>query len=217
MYKMRTLLIIVLCGLLTNCAGNTYKIKSENKKNLVEVPKWYMNDFKEKKACDLKVFNSKDNEKLCIFGVGTSVSPDLNLAIEKATMIAKAEMADNIMGEMNKKSRQYITEVGTKGTKTATTEVDSTIVNTIKDTPVRGYETFAKEVLMTKQGYYRAWVGLRLPLGEFNKLYNYSINESLDANVLKENAQKAFDNVEGKDLSGEKSPLTKISLQNLTE
>ena len=31
----------------------------------------------------------KDKDKMCIFGVGTAVSPDLQLAIEKGMMIAK--------------------------------------------------------------------------------------------------------------------------------
>ena len=33
---------------------------------------------------------------MCIFGVGTAVSPDLQLAIEKGMMIAKSELADII-------------------------------------------------------------------------------------------------------------------------
>jgi len=132
------------------------------------------------------------NEKQCIFGVGTSVSPDLNLAIEKAKMIAKAEMADIIKGEMNKRSKQFITELGKNETKTVVSDVESTLVNVIEKTPVRGYEIFAQEVTSTTKGYYRAWVGLRLPLGEFNKMYNFTINEVVDSYNLKEKANQAF-------------------------
>ena len=64
---------------------NNYKIKSEKGKVVNTVPKWYMADFSETKACDTPRFG-KGKEKECIFGVGTSVSPDLNLAIEKAKM-----------------------------------------------------------------------------------------------------------------------------------
>ena len=42
---------------------------------------------------------------------------------------------------------------------------------------IRGYEVFAQEVTLTKNGYYRAWIGLRLFMGEYNKMYNYSIEE----------------------------------------
>ena len=175
MNKMIKLVTVVAAGLLmANCSA-TYKMKSEKGKVLNEVPKWYMADFSEKQACDTPTFG-KNKDKMCIFGVGTAVSPDLNLAIEKGMMIAKAELADIIKGEMNKSSKQFITELGKNQNKTTVSEVESTIVNLIKDTPVRGYEIFAKDVTITKQKYYRAWIGLRLPMGEYNKMYNFTIS-----------------------------------------
>ena len=198
MNKVKKLLLVVGAGLLlANCSA-TYKMKSEKGKVLNEVPKWYMNDFSEKQACDTPTFG-KDKDKMCIFGVGTSVSPDLSLAIEKGMMIAKAELADIIKGEMNKESKQFITEIGKTHNKTTVSEVESTIVNLIKDTPVRGYEIFAKDVTITKNGYYRSWIGLRLPMGEYNKMYNYTIAEAVDAYNVKEKAKIAYDNLIGKD------------------
>lgn len=197
MNKVKKLLTVVVAGLLVANCSSTYKMKSENGKVLNEVPKWYMNDFSEKKACDTPTFG-KDKDKMCIFGVGTAVSPDLALAIEKGMMIAKAEMADIIRGEMNKSSKQFITELGKTHNKTTVSEVESTIVNLIKDTPVRGYEIFAKDVTITKNGYYRAWIGLRLPMGEYNKMYNYTIAEAVDAYNVKEKAKIAYDNLIGK-------------------
>ena len=193
--KLKLLLVVGAGLLLANCSSTTYKIKSENSKVVNSVPKWYMADFSENKACDLKIFDKKDDDKQCIFGAGTAVSPDLNLSIEKAKMIAKAELADIIKGEMNKQSKQFITELGKTETKTIVSEVESTLINVIKDTPVRGYEVFAQDVTMTKNGYYRAWIGLRLPLGEFNKMYNYNIEQAVDAYNLKESAQRAYKNL----------------------
>jgi len=198
MNKVIKLLSVVGLGLLVSNCSATYKMKNEQGKVLNQVPKWYMNDFSEKKACDTPTFG-KDKDKMCIFGVGTAVSPDLSLAIEKAMMIAKAEMADIIRGEMNKSSKQFITELGKTNNKTVVSEVESTIVNLIKDTPVRGYEIFAKDVTITKQKYYRAWVGLRLPMGEYNKMYNYTIAEAVDAYNVKEKANIAYNNLIGKD------------------
>ncbi len=190
------LVTVVAAGLLmANCSA-TYKMKSEKGKVLNEVPKWYMADFSEKQACDTPTFG-KNKDKMCIFGVGTAVSPDLNLAIEKGMMIAKAELADIIKGEMNKSSKQFITELGKNQNKTTVSEVESTIVNLIKDTPVRGYEIFAKDVTITKQKYYRAWIGLRLPMGEYNKMYNFTISEAVDAYNVKEKAQIAYKNLIG--------------------
>ena len=122
------------------------------------------------------MFDSKDNDKQCIFGVATAVSLDLQLSIERQ-MMAKSELADIIKGEMNKESKQFIKELGKTETKDVVTEVESIIVNIITDTPVRGYEIFAQDVTLTKNGYYRTWIGMRLPLGEFNKMYNYTIEQ----------------------------------------
>ena len=187
---------IVVAGMLVANCSSTYKIKTEKTKVLNEVPKWYMADFSEKKACDTPTFG-KDKDRMCIFGVGTAVSPDLSLAIEKGMMLAKAEMADIIKGEMNKSSKQFITELGKSHNKTIVSEVESTIVNLIKETPVRGYEIFAKDVTITKNGYYRVWIGLRLPLGEYNKMYNFTIAEAVDAYNVKEKAKIAYDNLIG--------------------
>jgi hypothetical protein len=82
---------------LANCSSGTYKIKQEKDKQVLKVPSWYMKDYNEKKECGTKTFG-KGKDKVCIFGVGTSVSPDLELAIEKGMMIAKAVLADNVNG-----------------------------------------------------------------------------------------------------------------------
>ena len=171
MNKMMKIVSVVAAGLLMAQCSATYKMKSEKGKVLNQVPKWYMADFSEKKACDTPRFG-KNKDRLCIFGVGTAVSPDLQLAIEKGMMIAKAELADIIKGEMNKSSKQFITELGKNQNKTTVSEVESTIVNLIKETPVRGYEIFAKDVTITKNKYYRVWIGLKLPMGEYNKMYH---------------------------------------------
>ena len=189
---------VIVAGLLVANCSATYQMKSEKGKVLNQVPKWYMADFSESKACDTPKFG-KDKDKMCIFGVGTAVSPDLNLAIEKGMMIAKAELADIIKGEMNKSSKQFITELGKTHNKTTVSEVESTIVNLIKDTPVRGYEIFAKDITRTKEGYYRVWIGLRLPMGEYNKMYNFTIAEAVDAYNVKEKAKIAYENLVGND------------------
>ena len=181
--------------LLTNCASNTYKIKKEKDKQVLKVPSWYMNDYSTKKECGTTRFG-KNKSKDCIFGVGTSVSPDLELAIEKAMLISKAEVADKVKGEMNKKAKIFTTELGKNLQKTVVTDVETTLVNIIKNTPVRGYEVWKQEVTLTQNGYYRAWVGIKLPMGEYNKMYNYSVDTVVDAFKLKEIAQKAYDEVE---------------------
>ena len=197
-YKNIILSLFVLT-MLGACSAGNYKIKSERGDIVDTVPKWYMADFNEKKACDLSWITKKDDDKVCVFGVGTAVSPDINLAIEKAKMIAKSELADIIKGEMNKESKQFIKELGKTETKTIVTEVESVLVNIIKDTPVRGYEIFEQDVTLTKAGYYRAWIGLRLPMGEYNKMFDYTIEQAVDAYNLNEASKKAWDKLKSND------------------
>ena len=195
--KLKVLGAVLAIASLSACSSmnSTYKIKSEKGNVVDKVPSWYMADINETKACDLKLLSKKDNDKQCIYGVATAVSPDLQLSIEKAKMMAKSELADIIKGEMNKESKQFIKELGKTETKTVVTEVETIIVNIITDTPVRGYEIFAQDVTLTKEGYYRAWVGLRLPLGEFNKMYNYNVEQAVDAFNLNEASKKAYENL----------------------
>ena len=183
--------VLVAGLLLANCSGTTYNMKSEKGKVLNKVPAWYMNDFKVKKACGTTKFG-KNKSKECIFGVGTAVSPDLQLAIEKGMMIAKADLADIVKGEMNKQSKQYITEIGKTNSMSVVSDVEVTLINIISKTQVRGYEMWQKDVTITKNGYYRVWIGLRLPMGEYNKMYNYTIEQALDSFKLKEQSNTAY-------------------------
>jgi hypothetical protein len=186
--------LVAIVGLSACSSMNgTYKMKSEKGNVVDKVPAWYMADINESKACDTSMWSKEDNDKMCIYGVATAVSPDLQLSIEKAKMMAKSELADIIKGEMNKESKQFITELGKTETKTVVSEVESALVNKIENTPVRGYEIFAQDVTITKNGYYRTWIGLRLPLGKYNKMYNFTIEQAVDAYNLNDESKKAWD------------------------
>ena len=178
---MRNLIMVVLAfslGACTTTANNPlYVLYNESGEVVTQVPGWFMQDYTNMEVCS----TDDTHEGMCIFGAGTSVSPNLNLAIEKAKMIAKSEIADMIKGTMNKQTKQYISEIGKTQSKTVVSEVESAIVNSIENTPVRGYEVFAQDVTITAEGNYRAYVGLKLPMGELNKMYNYTVDEALNA------------------------------------
>ena len=150
------------------CSGTT-KVKNEGETKtgmIEEIPSWYA----EKKG-NKGVLNQKD--KFYVYGVGTATSPDLQLAMEKAKIIAKADIADVLEGELNGKSQTYIEEIGQDTTKQVVTESNNTIINIIKNTKVQGYEQWKVEVSITPNKEYRVWMGLQLPLGEYNKLVDY--------------------------------------------
>ena len=189
--------MLVVIGLIgVGCSSTTYQIKSESGKTVNTVPSWFMADIKESKACDLSMWTKKDNNKVCIYGMGTAVSPSLDLAIEKAKMKAKADLADLVKGEMNKQSKQYAKEIGSSANKKqVANDFETVTVNEIKATVVKGYEIFEQDVTLTVNGNYRAWVGLRLPLGEFNKLYEYNAEQILNAYKVEDKSKEAYSNL----------------------
>ena len=92
---------------------------------------------------------------------------------------------------MNKESKQFITELGKTNTKTTVSEVESTLINIIKNTPVRGYEIWKQDVTLTKEGYYRAF-WFKIAISEYNKMYNYTIEQALTLITLKRSFQKCL-------------------------
>ena len=167
---MKTILIALLALTLTNCASNTYKVKQEAKEEgrvLNQVPQWYI-DAKVEKG----LIKNRD-ANLYIYAVGQGSSPDLQLAIEKAMMIAKAELADKLHGQMNKRTELYITEIGNEGSKEVASKIEETIVNIVKDTMIQGYEMWEKAVYETPEGEYRVYIGLKMGVGDANKLAEY--------------------------------------------
>ena len=184
---MKTIMIALLALTLTNCAGNTYKVKQEAKEEgrvLNQVPQWYI-DAKVDKGF---VFNR--DADLFVYSVGQGSSPDLQLAIEKAMMIAKAELADKLEGQMNKRTDLYITEIGQEGNKEVVSKVEEVIVNVVKETMIQGYESWEKAVYETPDGEYRVYIGLKMGVGDANYLAEYIAKNAnkVDVDTLAKNA-----------------------------
>jgi hypothetical protein len=185
---MKVIMIALLALGLTNCSQSNYKVNKEVNKEgrtLDKVPQWYI-DAKVDKG-----FIFEKDADLYIYSVGQGNSPDLQLAIEKAMMIAKAELADKLQGQMNKRTDLYITEVGQDGNKQVVSKVEETIVNLVRDTMIQGYESWEKAVYETPNGEYRVYVGLKIGVGDANRLADYiaktAIN-SIDVDTLAKNA-----------------------------
>ena len=187
-YMMKVIMIALLALGLTNCSQSNYKVKQEANtegRTLDKVPQWYIN------AKVDKGFVFEKDAELYIYSVGQGNSPDLQLAIEKAMMIAKAELADKLQGQMNKRTDLYITEVGQDGNKQVVSKVEETIVNIVRDTMIQGYESWEKAVYETPEGEYRVYVGLKIGVGDANRLADYIAKDainSVDVDKLAKNA-----------------------------
>ena len=189
------IILIGLLGLvLTNCAQKTYEVKQEAKvednRVLNQVPQWYIDAMIED-----GIIMNRDADNY-IYSVGQGTSPDLQLAVEKAVMIAKAGLADQLKGEMNKRTELYTTEVGKDKNKEVASKIESTIVNVIKNTMVQGYEQWEKAVIETPEGQYRVYIGLKMGVGDANRLADYIAENAtvdVDINQLAEDAVKELD------------------------
>ena len=185
---MKTIMIVLLALTLTNCANTNYKVNKEAKDEgrvLNQVPQWYV-DAKIDKGF---IFNK--NADKYVYAVGQGNSPDLQLAIEKAMMIAKAELADKLHGQMNKRTDLYITEIGSEGNKKVVSKIEQTIVNVVKATMIQGYESWEKDVYETPENEYRVYIGLKMGVGETNKLAEYIAKNAItavDVDTLAKNA-----------------------------
>ena len=195
---MKVIMIALLALGLTNCAQTNYKVKQAEKEEgrvLNQVPQWYI-DAKIDKGF---IFN-KDADKF-VYAVGQGNSPDLQLAIEKAMMIAKAELADKLHGQMNKRTDLYITEIGSEGNKKVVSKIEETIVNVVKATMIQGYESWEKAVYETPNGEYRVYIGLKMGVGDSNKLADYIAKQAFSAVDVDTLAKNAIEKVMVEDIT----------------
>ena len=190
---MRIILIALLSLTLANCtktmtgkakADKVYKVKQEAKikdgRILNKVPQWFIDAQVEK-----GLITNRDAENY-IYSVGSGESPDLQMAMDKAILVAKASLADQLEGMLNKRSNYFITEDGKEGNKQVASKIDQTTVNIIKDTKVRGYEEWHKAVFETPNNTYRVYIGLKFGVGDANRLSKYiKDNGIVDVNVTK--------------------------------
>ena len=178
MYK--KIIMIILGGLLlAQCS--TYKIKPDmNKSGVVsKTPKWYV---------------QYDHETLFKYvETGTAVSPDLELAVKKAVLLAKAKLVDRINGEVNNRTTINKNEAGTNEDLTVQAGSQDIIVNVIEETHARGYEVKKQEIFMTKNKSYRAYVMVELSKKEVEAIIE-TINRKqlavIDADALNKQANE---------------------------
>lgn len=159
-------MMMILAMIVASCSS-TYQVKQESSGNnemLEEVPKWFV---------------MKPTSDNFLYGAGVATSPDLNLAIKKANLIAKAEIADVINGEMNERATYFSTEVGRDKNKRTVQEFDRTIVNVISKTAVTGYEVAEQDIYTTAYDEYRVYLLLKFSYDDQNKLWDKILDDSI--------------------------------------
>ena len=144
----KIILVIFASILLTNCS--TYSVKKDMTKDgyVNKTPKWYVN---------------YDHETWKHFQeAAVSVSPDMELAVKKSILLAKAKLADRINGEINNRTTINKNEAGVNESLTVNAQSQDTVVNMIEATLVRFYEVTKQEIYMTNNKSYRVYVMLEV-------------------------------------------------------
>ena len=166
MKNMTKMILILVAGLMmAQCS--TYKIKPDmNKSGVVnKTPKWYVSYNHE------TMFKYQE--------AATAVSPDMELAVKKATLLAKAKLVDRINGEMNNRTTITKNEAGTNEDLNVTAGSQDVIVNVIEDTLARGYEVTKQELYLTKTKSYRAYIMIEVSKKEVEEIINQANKKRL--------------------------------------
>ena len=128
---MKVISILLLVGLI-GCANKPpveissidYEIKKVETA-VSQIPKWY-----------LEIPKDKEN----VYSTGTATAPDLQLAVDIATMNAKTTLADRINGRLDAMIKTFIAKVGQDDLDSEVlTEVEKVSKNLIAEVDVAGY------------------------------------------------------------------------------
>jgi hypothetical protein len=178
------ILKVIGCFVLVGCSSpkpgsyeamkeDRLEVKKEMVKTLEAAPSWYT---KPPKATDI------------LYEKASAKSGDMQMAINKATTLARAQLALSIQNEINATMKLYADDLGQEAS--VVTSQDAILANL---TGVQEEDT----KIVIEGDKYVAYVLIRYPIGEFNKLLTQKLNTN--ANVkTKLRAKKAFDDLEKK-------------------
>jgi hypothetical protein len=145
--------------LLSACSSMS-TLKTENLKEK-QVPTWYLEhaDIGNESS---KWYKPWDKQGM-YYAVAESVSPDMEMALKKATLKAKAKIADRVNGEMNNRTTMTYTETGNPDAPTGRAQAQDVIVNLISETVLRTYGVDKKMVVYNPElRNYRAFVLMKI-------------------------------------------------------
>ena len=183
MKNLSKLFLILFAGILV-AQCSTYSMKSDMSKNGVidKTPKWYV--------------KYPHTTKKHYQEAASAVSPDLELAVKKATLLAKAKLADRINGEMNNRSTIKKDEAGTNESMTVTGQAQDIVVNVINDTLVRHYEVDKQVIYTTKNKSYRVYIMFKLGKDHVDaivsELKQQKLAQTIDSTAIEEAAEQVL-------------------------
>tara|TARA_B100000035_G_scaffold240319_1_gene208666 strand:- start:35 stop:589 length:555 start_codon:yes stop_codon:yes gene_type:complete len=155
----KIIVLIMMCIFVSACGVNPprdYMLQSKQVEKTVKmVPEWYT---------DLPV----DDDM--IYSSGAATAPDLQLAVDIATLNAKAKLADRIDGRLDSMTKSLVSQVGENVDASVITELERVSKNVIAEVDVAGYSRKELDVIASGNQF-MAFVLLEYSDREATKVY----------------------------------------------
>ena len=152
-------------ALLSACGAN-------NPKSVVDTPEIRYQTAKVERAVSIVPdwYKKMPEKKGSIFTVGTATAPDLQLAVDIATLNGKVVLADRINGKLKAMTKSWIAKFGQSDVDARVmTEIEKVAKNVIANVDVAGYNPVKTDVT-TAGTQYRAFVLLEYSDKEAQKI-----------------------------------------------
>jgi hypothetical protein len=156
---MKKIVLVTAILALTACSSMT-TVQTENidKKT---VPTWYLEH--DDVGTQQKAWYKPWDREGMYYAVAEDVSPSMEMAMKKATLKAKAKIADRVNGEMNNRTTMRLDERGPVDRPSANSQAQDVIVNLIAESVVRTYGVQKKMIIYNPElNNYRAFVMLKI-------------------------------------------------------
>ena len=145
----------LVATLLAGCSSMT-TLKTENLE-AKSVPKWYLDHV------DTGSEGWFWNKEGMFYAVAEDVSPSMEMALKKATLKAKAKIADRVNGEMNNRTTIRYDEKGSPEAPIGDGAAQDVIVNMIAESLLRTYSVDDKMIIWNPElRNYRAFVLMKI-------------------------------------------------------
>ena len=188
---------------------------SQEPKPMAETPEVIYKTAKVKAAVSIVPdwYNEMPEKKGSIFTVGSAVAPDLQFAVDIATMNAKVVLADRINGKLKSLTKSWMAKIGqTDVDASVMTEIEKVTKNVIANVDVSGYNPTKVDVFPSGTQY-RAFVLLEYSDKEAAKIiFNRMRKDRLVYSRLR--STEAWKELEAEVYKSEKKDEAQ-SLQNL--
>ena len=188
---------------------------SQEPKPMAETPEVIYKTAKVKSAVSVvpSWYNEMPEKKGSIFTVGAAVAPDLQFAVDIATMNAKVVLADRINGKLKSLTKSWMAKIGqTDVDASVMTEIEKVSKNVIANVDVSGYNPTKVDVFPSGTQY-RAFVLLEYSDKEAAKIiFNRMRKDRLVYSRL--HSTEAWKELEAEVYKSEKKDEAQ-SLQNL--